>query len=209
MADHPTADILLAFADGDRLGTDFSTVAEHVAACDECREVVDELRQVGAAVQAAHLERKPDESKQRWPALAARIEAHRSRRSSTIVWGASLVAAGLLILLVSSVQRNRAPLRVATDSVSPPTALVPAPSPDEAAAAHLERALHDSRARLSPTELRAIDGVVGGVELAIRQTRAELVKDPENVFLLDHLAQLQRQRISALETFVDLARDRA
>jgi hypothetical protein len=84
-----------------------------------------------------------------------------------------------------------------------------APASEDAAVATVERTLERWQTRLSPSELRAANHVVDGVDLAIRQTREELAKDPGNAFLRDHLVQLRRKRISALETFVNLARDRA
>lgn len=209
MADHPTPDLLLAVADGDRLGADFAAVSEHVANCAECRDVVSDLQRVRTAVRVAHLEQKADGGEHTWPVLAARIDAHRSRRSLRVVSAAGLVAAAVLLtMLAQSVRRSHAPLRQASDSVLLRMAMSQAPVSDETAAATLERTLESWRARLSPVELRAMSGVVDGVEMAIRQTRAELAKDPGNAFLRDHLTELRRKRISALETFIDLARDR-
>jgi hypothetical protein len=201
MADHPTSDLLLALADGDRLGADFGAVSEHVANCADCKTVVMALQQVKTAVYVAGADWEARDGKHTWAALSARIVTHRWRHSR-IMWTAGLAAAALVMMTLVHGSG-----RVVMDTR--PAIRPAAPASEDAAVATVERTLERWQTRLSPSELRAANHVVDGVDLAIRQTREELAKDPGNAFLRDHLVQLRRKRISALETFVNLARDRA
>jgi hypothetical protein len=78
----------------------------------------------------------------------------------------------------------------------------------DSAATALWRAVVAGRDRLSANELRMMGELVGPIDGAISQTRAALTSDPGDPFLLAHLADLQRKRVSALNDFVDRIRSK-
>ena len=71
MTAHPTAR-LSALVDGELDGPDRRDIEAHVAACAECRAVVDDIRALTTSAAAWHTPAPPVDL---WPGIAARLEA--------------------------------------------------------------------------------------------------------------------------------------
>jgi hypothetical protein len=95
--------------------------------------------------------------------------------------------------------------------VAAPDAATPAPrrpivapvdlaaSPQYAEAVEeLERVLHDNRARLDTSTVRAIQESLATVDRAIADARAALLRDPSNAYLTDHLAATMARKLRLL-----------
>src|SRR5215469_4920754 len=83
--DHPSADVLTAFAENALLGDEYGRTQDHLSRCGECREIVFLATSTGD---------KPLQGEQVAAAYAAQ------RRMPRLVWGMS-IAAGVLVVASS------------------------------------------------------------------------------------------------------------
>jgi len=156
------------------------------------------LTTVREAVREAATSERPVVPRNDWNALAGAIH-RRERKRVALHWvaiaAASIVGVAILTVRTTSTAPDQSSVRNAEEA------------PDTAAAV-LSRAVSAGRDRLSASELRTMDDLVAPIDGAIRQTRAALKHDPRDAFLLAHLAELERKRVSALTDFVDRIRSK-
>jgi len=111
-ADHPSADVLTAFAENALVGDEYSRAADHLSRCGECREIV--FLASSAADKPLQVEEQ----------VAAAYAAPR-RRMPRLVWGMS-VAAGVLVVASALVwwrhESARPQMQMASREVGPPPA---------------------------------------------------------------------------------------
>jgi hypothetical protein len=111
-ADHPSADVLTAFAENALVGDEYRRTADHLSRCGECREIV--FLASSAAAKPLPVEEQ----------VAAGYAAPR-RRMPRVVWGMSIAAAVLVAAsaLVWWRKESAAPrIEMASRTVSTPTA---------------------------------------------------------------------------------------
>jgi predicted anti-sigma-YlaC factor YlaD len=205
MIAHPSADQLVAYADGDAAGVDLAGLARHVVACAQCRETVAELARTRAMLRRSAEERDLPPAPAKWTALSARIASHRRKRGAAR-WTARLLAASVVGVVLLSQIRSR-PDDGGT-AAGPAIEDVPTiAAGDDEAIALLSRAVAEGRGRLPSSEQQAMDAVLRSIDDAVRHTRSELRADPSDPWLRSHLGELHRKRVSALQDYVDLIRD--
>ena len=207
MTEHPSADALVAYADGERTGVDVDRIAAHVVTCAQCRRAIEALQHVHAAVAEAGKEPPSAIGGYDWPSLAERIERDRRARARSVMWARGVAAA----ILVASVLLFRGSRGIpgGEESTLPrgEAGSAPIAALGEGADA-LERTIAARRSRLTGAEVRALEAIVAPIDSAIRQTEVAIRRGPTDSFVRAHLAALQRQRAAALEDFVDLIRSR-
>jgi hypothetical protein len=194
----------VAYADGDGASVDLGAVGEHVRRCAACGAEVRTLAAVRDVLRdAAHRERPPA-ARDGWATLVMAMN-RRERTRAAVRWVMGVAAASILSAALLRGTRRGAPTEPdAAGSKARAIASVDATS--DSAAVVLWRAVVAGRDRLPANELRMMGELVGPIDGAISQTRAALSSDPGDPFLLAHLADLQRKRVSALSDFVDRIR---
>jgi hypothetical protein len=205
MVTHPSADELIAFADGDAAGVDLAGLDRHVAACAPCRQRVEELARTRAALRRSAEERGLPPAHERWSALSAEIASHRHQRVA-VRWTAGLLAASVVGIVVLSQVRTRPGDGgvVAGPAIQDAS---PLGAGEDETIALLSRAVAEGRGRLPSSEQQAMDAVLRSIDEAVRHTRSALHADPSDPWLRSHLGELHRKRVSALQDYVDLIRD--
>jgi hypothetical protein len=194
-----------------------SDIQAHLAACSECRAVLDELREV-AAVAAGLPDRAPDN--ELWSGIAVRLAAPpavvpfvrpaQRRFSFTLP---QLVAAGLALMVVSGsmvwVSRLGDPrTSVPVAQAEPETGVAAIGLTDvnyDEAVADLEKVLEAGRSRLDPETVQILEDNLRTIDLAIEQARKALRNDPESVYLNSHFAASRNRKLALLRRASALA----
>lgn len=202
---------LSAYVDDDLEGEALAGVEAHLALCEACRAAVQDLRRVVGLARA--LDDRPP-ARDLWPVIAERIGAAarpdviplatRRRRFAFSV--PQLAAAGLALSLVSAGGALTA-LRFLTPPVVPiavadPNAVArnvadPAASYD-VAIRDLEGLLSARRGDLDSTTVLAVEASLRVIDLAIAQARAAVARDPNNLYLNDHLRSTLDRKLDVL-----------
>jgi hypothetical protein len=190
-------------------------VEEHLAACDECRHAVEDLRSIVAAAT-----RLPDSWPERelWDGVTERIGARNhgvtrfeagSRRRFSFTMP-QIAAAGIALMVLSGglvyVALSDAPpaaTAVADRGAPPPDAggafqVVFADPHYDGAVADLERTLDQGRNRLDPVTVRVLEENLAAIDKAIDQSRRALEADPANSFLSNHLVSARQRKLALL-----------
>ena len=208
------------YLDGEDLTpSERSDIEAHLAACSECRAVLDELREVAAL--AADL---PDRAPQSelWSGIAVRLQPASAvvpfvrpapRRFSFTL--PQLVAAGLALMVVSGSMvwvsrlgdpRTSVPVAQAEPETEP--ALAPIALTDvnyDEAIADLEKVLEAGRSRLDPETVQILEDNLRTIDQAIDQARKALRNDPESVYLNSHFAASRNRKLALLRRASALA----
>lgn len=205
---------LSEYLDGDLTPVERSELEEHLAACETCRRVLDELRIVMAHA-AVLPDREPEADL--WPAVrdaisrgrVVPIQSGRARRFSFSL--AQVTAAAATLALVSATAIWLAVgKRTVVVGQSSDTARVHSVSFDprgraDSAITELERILAEEHGRLDSSTVRILAQNLALIDRAIDQARKALESDPGNAYLNDHLARTMRKKIDVLRRAADLA----
>jgi negative regulator of sigma E activity len=219
---------LSEYHDGELASNEHAACEAHVAACESCRTVLEEIRMVASAARA-DADRLPVHDL--WPGVLAQITPAPSRghvtsfptvaptrRQITFSLPQLALAASLLIAVtagVSYVATGRStvvsPQRPASPEVpiqamaeplmAPSAGVVPANFADaqfDQAVADLEKVLVEQREALDPRTVVVIERNLRVIDEAIRQARSALDADPANTFLNSHLADARRRKLELL-----------
>jgi anti-sigma factor RsiW len=208
---------LSEYLDGDLTPVQRSELEEHLAACETCRRVLDELRIVMA--QAAVLpDREPEADL--WPAVrdaiaqgrVIPIQAARTARRFSFSLAQVTAAAAALALVSATAVWLAVGKRDAAKGPSPETASVRPVSVSfdprgraDSAITELERILAEEHGRLDTSTVRILAQNLALIDRAIEQARKALESDPGNAYLNDHLARTMRKKIDVLRRAADLA----
>ena len=204
----------------DELGAhERAALERHLASCEACSVVLDELRQVVA--RAAHLPARPPAA-DLWRGIESRLDAvvsvatpFRARVSRRISFTMpQLVAAGLALMVTSGGgvwilqhggRTTDLPPAAATSEVDPAALPVAIADPryDEAIA-DLEQALASGRSQLDPGTVGILEANLDSIDKAIEQSRRALAADPANVYLHSHLADERQRKLALLRRGVGL-----
>ena len=203
-------DRLSDFVDGELDARERAEVERHLAGCDDCRRVAQELRAV--MTRAASLTDTAP-AHDLWSGIAARIgdrrvvafEPRARRRFSFTL--PQLAAAGIALMVLSgglvwSLKTRTAaqlPGVAATDTFAMDVAPAALNDPQfEGAVEDLERILDQGRSRLDPETVRVLEQNLQSIDTAIAQSRQALERDPANAFLNNHLASARQRKLALL-----------
>ena len=223
-------DRLSDYADDELRVEEREAVDRHLAECDECRQVLAEIRAVSS--RAASLSDAPP-ARDLWPGVAAEIGANERHASNVVPIRPTrrfsftvpqLVAAGLALMLLSGgmVWMARlggdrtdfpsiggADLTMAPPANSPAT---PVPVPASFAEAHYDEAIADlqqtleaGRANLDPETISVLERNLAAIDRAIEQCREALSADPANAYLTDHLVSAKKRKLALLRRATAMA----
>jgi tetratricopeptide (TPR) repeat protein len=206
------------YLDGEDLAPpERSDIEAHLAACSECRVVLDELREV-ASIAAGLPDRAPNN--ELWSGIAPRLGATpavvpfvrpaQRRFSFTLP---QLVAAGLALMVVSGsmvwVSRLGDPrTSVPVAQAEPESGIAAIALTDvnyDEAVADLEKVLEAGRSRLDPETVQILEDNLRTIDLAIEQARKALRNDPESVYLNSHFAASRNRKLALLRRASALA----
>lgn len=198
------------YIDGELDPRERADIDRHLAACDECRTVVKELRAVAARAATTRADRTPD--RDLWAGIAARISDRQLRRFSFTL--PQLAAAGIALMVLSGgmvwlarTGNPRMDFPTVAGSGTRPAAVASAPdvapvlmgdAQFEGAVEDLERILAEGRSRLDPQTVRILEQNLAAIDAAIEQSRLALEKDPANTFLNNHLAAARQRKLALL-----------
>jgi anti-sigma factor RsiW len=207
---------LSEYLDGELTPVERSGLEEHLAACETCPRVLDELRIVKG--QAAVLpDREPEADL--WPAVRAAIAEGRvvpiqatrpARRFSFSLFQLTAAAAALVLVSAGAVWFSMAERTVAGGPAESPTLQPVSVSFDprgraDSAITELERILAGEAGRLDSSTVRILAENLALIDRAIAQARTALESDPGNAYLNEHLARTMRKKIDVLRRAADLA----
>jgi putative zinc finger protein len=203
-------DRLSEYLDDELSPGDKAQMDAHLAACEACRTVLDELRAV--TVKAASLSPTPP-SADLWPGIEARIERRKNvmpfreraaRRFSFTM--PQLVAAAAALMLVSGGSVWLAQYGGRTTSLPPvgatdgtgiaPVSLVDRQYDD--AISDLQHTLDAGRSQLDPETVKILESNLAAIDRAIDQSRQALDADPANVYLHNHLTEARQRKLALL-----------
>jgi len=187
----------------------------HLADCAECRQVLEQLRQV---VHRAFTlpDREPDSDV--WPQVSEAIaagrvvpfQAKRPRRFAFTVPQLAAAAAALVVLAGAgawfasgSLRRPEAP--GTGGGLIPVAAAFDPGSRADSAITELERILREESSRLDTSTVRILAENLALIDRAIAQARQALEQDPGNPYLNEHLARTMRKKIEVLRQAAELA----
>ena len=188
-------------------------IEAHLAACAECRQVLDDLRTLKAAAG-----RLPDDgvSGELWRGIAGRIPPAESpavvpferkvpRRFSFTL--PQLAAAGIALMVLSGSlvymarsgeERADFPAMSADRGMDMAVPVSLADPQYDSAISDLEGALEAGRTRLDPETIKVLEENLAAIDLAIEQCRRALEADPANAYLTSHLASARQRKLALL-----------
>jgi anti-sigma factor RsiW len=198
-------------------------VRRHLATCDHCRVLADELAEVARIARELPTEVEPD--RDLWPDIVARLEEQDvvrprfSGRDTTVFrsWRPWLaVAAALLLTAVAAYQLGRQQAvvvvegAVGSSDIQRASLTVPTGDVD----AELREVRDDLRARLAarrdqldPATLQVVDDNLAVIDDAIVRITAALETDPSNGRLTRQLVFAYRQQIDLLRRAAEAPRE--
>jgi hypothetical protein len=219
-------DQLSGYLDGELDAARRAPLEEHLAGCEACRAVAEDLRRIrndarnlGDILPGRDL----------WPGIAAAMSSAprgadvialpvgdaRTRRpaarSGVFLTVRQLAAAGIVLATMSAAATWWAGVGIAArsgagttfgvpdETVVFPVADAPGPSPELADELRvLEAAAAEARGRLDPNTLRILEKNLGVIQRAIDESLQALEVDPGNAFLREHLERAYREKADFL-----------
>lgn len=221
-------DELSAYLDGDLETADHAVLAAHLKQCQQCRDVLEELREVAQWAESFP-GREP--ATDRWPHIEVAIKDRLKRRSASKTIASArqrksrqrlftrvpmALAAGISLLIVgagswwlarataptspSEIIAPSEPAGVATSEIA-----ILAAERYGAAIAELERVLLDEAPMLNTATVRVLREKMSIIDRAIREAREALAEDPNSDYLADHFTSLMRRKLSMLRNAAAVA----
>jgi hypothetical protein len=195
---------LSEYLDGALTAADRRALEDHLADCQECPVVLDDLRRVVA--QASALSDTPP-STDLWSGVASRLrdlppdgiidlQSERQRRG----WGRrisvtipQLMAAGIALAMLSGSLAYVLLSPARSNSVALDQAL-----------ADLQQILEVGRHELDTTTVRILETNLALIDRALEQAQQAIAVDPANTYLRDHLEATKRQKLSLMRRAANL-----
>jgi len=208
--------LLNDYADGALAPLSSAAAARHLDECAECRETLSRLRSVMASATSAP--RSLDAPESAWHAIRAEIEHRKVVALGTPQTGGSgrsmfRVAAAAVVLVAASslatalvIRRGDAPevpIASATGGagvqlVALPGAMRNAERAYLATVDELTAALNESRDRLAPETVSALERSLTIIDQAIAEAREALLNDPANQMVRDLLRKGYEHKVDLL-----------
>jgi tetratricopeptide (TPR) repeat protein len=222
------SDRLSEYLDGELDAHERAAVDRHLAACEDCRLTLDELRGVVDRAGRLH-DRMP--ANDLWTGIAQHLDAkphgtgvlpfRRVRVPRRFSFTLTQLAAASLTLVVMSgglvwLARSgdpRADFAPVSATADPADAVAaPGVRPANFADAHydeaiadLQRTLTSGRETLDAETVRILEDNLDAIDRAIDQCRQALAKDPANLYLNSHLAEARQRKLALLRRATALA----
>lgn len=201
------------YLDEDLAASSRAEVDAHLAACAECRQVLDDLRRIKSTAGCLPDDAVPADL---WNGLADRIGAADSpavvpfgrkapRRFSFTL--PQLAAAGIALMVLSGSlvymarsgeDRADFPAMSADRGVDLAVPVSLADPQYDSAISDLEATLEAGRTRLDPDTIKVLEENLAAIDLAIEQCRRALEADPANAYLTSHLASARQRKLALL-----------
>ncbi len=221
MSEHPSG-ALSAYLDEDLDPAARREIDTHLAACAECRAILDDLRALAGTARAWR-DADVAPATDLWRGIASRIDAAGApapparvlpwyRRRVSLGIAELAIAATLVAAITGGLLWRRAPRPATTTATAAVLAQVePMDAPAEgvttvsfadaqfdAAVADLERVLRQQRDSLNPRTVEVLERNLQIIDDAIREARAALDADPANALLNTHLASARQRKLNLL-----------
>lgn len=212
-----------ALLDGELEGAQLRAAEMHLMDCAECQALLEELKAIKRDARA--LDDVPP-ARDLWAGIAQRIAdepaqgivAIGSRRKRIAFSVPQLAAAAALLMVMSGgaavlvlrvsappVASHQTPAGQAPRDVGPLTVSNASNSPSDSAVATYDAAINDlevtlraRRTRLDTSTVRIVEQSLVVIDLAIRQARAALERDPNNLYLNTHLQDALDRKLDLL-----------
>lgn len=213
---------LSEYLDGELGAEECAALERHLSECLGCRRILAELREVVARADALP-DREP--ASDLWPSIAAQIgvrpaqvselkvidlSAHRGRKHNRRVAFtiAQLAAASIALVLLSGslvwFAFGRTPALAGPVASNPAPGVVtvsnaPAALTEYAEAVRsLELALRQLRNQLDPVTVAVLEENLRAIDAAITEARVALERDPNSMYLNQHLENTMKKKIQLL-----------
>jgi anti-sigma factor RsiW len=222
---HPESERFSAYLDGLAPDGEALELEEHLAACDECHALLNDLSELQRMARDLTDQFPP---KDLWPGIARAIRRDATQDAEVIrlypgfqqpaepaprTFRLSLpqaAAAGLVLAVLSGalgLRMGSAPAQeavVAVEAQASWVSLVGEASPGLVGSARevaqLEQILQQHDAELDPATIRILEKNLGVIDRAIRESVAALMADPGNRFLEGHLERAIQAKGDYLRT---------
>jgi len=212
-------ELLSSYLDEDVTALERMRVESHLARCEQCRADLEGLRRV--VRRAATLDDRPPQN-DLWAGIESRLHSPDTsdvvpfapRRRRFVFTMPQLAAAAAVLVAVSAggaslLMHNAATPTTAATTDARATVIPANASPEvlisagyDAPIKELQQTLAQRRNRLDTSTVRVIEQSLTVIDAAIRQAKAALAKDPDNLYLNGHLQR-------ALDRKLDLLRQAA
>ena len=219
----PWIDRLSEYVDGELDDASSAALESHLVTCDECRSIIDDLRQI--AMRARALPELPAR-RDLWPEIERQIHGQdvipiqSARRRGLFISWPRLAAAGLLIGLASSgaalgYLRWKQPAQVAAvapipaDGTPVMKARAPVPVTQSTAKAVADLEMILASERLDTATVRILSQNLARIDSAIADAERALAADPSNVYVSRHLASTARRKVELLHLVAGLTQSRS
>ena len=214
-------DRLSDYVDGELGAEEQALLEQHLSECLACRRTLSELREVVARAGALE-DREP--SADLWPTIAAQIGARPAQLSELKVIDLAarrgekhsrritfsipqLAAASIALILLSGSlvwfafgrTTTNAPVAARPETGVVAVSSTPAALSDYAEAVRsLELALKQLRDQLDPVTVAVLEDNLRVIDAAITEARAALERDPNSLYLNQHLENTMKKKIQLL-----------
>ncbi len=232
MTERHWTDELSDYLNGDLQQAERLEVEAHLAACGECRTLLEELRAVVA--RAGDLEDSAP-ANDLWTRIAQAIQAVPQEDEQVIDLSAriggshpvevdrrvrlsvtQLVAASVIMIMASGAIawsiRPMAPQAGAVAGAETSAVVLPASLADRPAlagytqeVAQLEALIADHRDELAPNTVRILEKNLAIIDRAIEESSEALAADPGNEYLLEHLGRAFERKVDYLRDASDIS----
>ena len=181
----PWADRLSEYLDGDLPADEARALERHLLECSACRTALAELKTLLLRLSSDPVTPADQPTEREWAEIRRSIVPSRRRWIVPAALAASLLGMSVIggVLL-------RGPARTA-----PATLYLQA-------AADLEAVLRDTRSRLRPETVKALEESMTQIDAAIAQAERALKADPANDYLTRYLGELHQARMMTLRQAV-------
>ena len=217
-------DRLSEYLDDELRGEERAQLEEHLAACVDCRTMLEDLRRVVRQANALP-DRVP--APDLWPRIRARIEEGaevvpigtarpvRERQRFSFSFPQAAAAAALLMLMGGGTawMALRPEPRTQVAELVPTAGTAPLvltgyqlPPEVQRRLAELESTLAAARDRLDPETVGVIVKNLAIVETAVEEAMQALARDPANEYLREHLVRTLQTKVDVLERANALSR---
>jgi hypothetical protein len=208
---HIDWDVLNDYADERLDASARAAITAHLATCAACSEQLARLRNVLSAARASTPDVEPPAGA--WDAIRSEIElgkvvplpgttsARASRRNVLRVAAALLLVAGSSAITIAIMDSRETDVAVTGDSGSGgviPVSLAQIERSYADDLRELAAVLEESRARLAPETVEAVERSLRIIDEAIAEARAAVLRDPASALLQDMLTRGYQQKVDLL-----------
>jgi anti-sigma factor RsiW len=205
---HPPQPRLSARLDDDLAAAERAAIDAHLEECAACRELLEELREVGRRARALAVE---PPSRDLWPGIAGAIgqaprgvtATRRARPALALAAALALVAVGLAIFLGWQ-EPQKAPVASTAQPGDAPGGSDPVVAAYDRAIAELRSVYERSGLTTTPEVRGVLAGELEALDRAASEMRHALRADPSSPWLRQQLERTLDQQLRLLQNWTDL-----